>query len=56
MDNPMHVAVVRAAYWEDLESKVIAEQHDTTAANVDQIKKRFRESLRAECERRGISP
>jgi DNA-directed RNA polymerase specialized sigma24 family protein len=55
MENPMHVAVVRAAFWDDLPSAQIAAANGTSAANVDQIKSRFKRELRAECERRGVT-
>lgn len=48
-------AIVRAAFWDDRSSKDVAGEFGTSANNVDQIKSRFRDTLRAECERRGLS-
>jgi DNA-directed RNA polymerase specialized sigma24 family protein len=53
--NPMHVAVVRAAFFDDQASTDIALIHGTTAANVDQIKSRFKKALRALCQQRGVT-
>jgi DNA-directed RNA polymerase specialized sigma24 family protein len=53
MENPMHVAVVRAAIFDDLPSAEVAAAHGTSVANVDQIKSRFKAEVRAECERMG---
>lgn len=55
MENPMHVAVVRASLWEDLPAAEVAARHDTSEANVHKITSRFRTELRAECERRGVT-
>jgi hypothetical protein len=54
MDNPEHVAILRRAIWDDQPSKAVAQEYGTTDMNVDQIRKRFRAEVRAECERRGM--
>ena len=48
-------AIVRAAFWDDRPSKDVADEMGTSANNVDQIKSRFRDAVRAECERRGLT-
>ena len=53
--NPMHVTVVKLAFWEDLPSGEVAKRCQTTAVNVDQIKTRFRRDVRQECLRRGVT-
>jgi DNA-directed RNA polymerase specialized sigma24 family protein len=55
MENPMHVAVVRATFWEDLPAAEVAARHDTSEPNVHKITSRFRAELRRECERRGVT-
>jgi hypothetical protein len=55
MDNPMHVAVIRSAVLDDRASADVAAEYDTTANNVDAIKKRFREAVRGECLARGVT-
>ena len=55
MSNADHVAIVRRAFWDDQPSKDVAEEFGTTAANVDQIKTRFRKLVREECEARGVT-
>lgn len=49
-----HRAIVEAAYFEDRPSKDVGAEFGETDANVDQIKKRFREALRAELLARGV--
>jgi DNA-directed RNA polymerase specialized sigma24 family protein len=49
-----HQAVVEAAYFEDRPSKDVGAEFGETQANVDQIKKRFRNKLRAELVATGI--
>ena len=55
IENPMHVEVLRLAFWDDLESSEVARRCETTAANVDQIKSRFKKVLKQECQRRGVT-
>ena len=55
VENPMHVAVLHAALWDDRASADVAAEHSTGADNVDQIKRRFRIAVREECERRGVT-
>lgn len=55
MDNATHVAIIHRAIFEDRPSAEVAEEFDTTANNVDVIKRRFREHLRQECIDRGIT-
>ena len=52
--NETHRAIVEAAYFEDRPSKDVGAEFGETHANVDQIKKRFREALRAELVARGV--
>ncbi len=52
--NETHRAIVEAAYFEDRPSKDVGAEFGETHDNVDQIKKRFREALRAELIARGI--
>jgi DNA-directed RNA polymerase specialized sigma24 family protein len=54
LDNRMHASVVQRAIFDDLPSAEVAEEHDTTANNVDAIKKRFREAVRREYLARGV--
>lgn len=54
MDNERHVAILRRAIWDDQASKVVAEEFGETDVNVDQIKTRFKKTVREECERRGV--
>lgn len=49
-----HRAIVEAAYFEDRPSKDVGAEVGETHDNVDQIKKRFREVLRAELVSRGV--
>jgi DNA-directed RNA polymerase specialized sigma24 family protein len=49
-----HRAIVEAAYFEDRPSKDVGAEFGETHANVDQIKKRFRNALRAELVARGV--
>lgn len=49
-----HRAIVEAAYFEDRPSKDVGAEFGETHDNVDQIKKRFREVLRAELVSRGV--
>lgn len=53
--NPMHVEVLRLAFWDDLESAEVARRCETTASNVDQIKSRFKKELKQECQRRAVT-
>ncbi len=55
MDNPMHVSAIQRAIIDDQPSAEVAAEHDTSANNVDAIKKRFREAVRRECLARGIT-
>lgn len=55
VQNSMHVQAIRLAFWDDLESAEVARRCDTTAQNVDQIKARFKRTLRQECRRRGVN-
>ena len=55
MDNPMHIAAIQSAIIDDQPSADVAAEHDTSANNVDAIKKRFREAVRSECLARGIT-
>lgn len=55
MENQMHVAVIQDAFFEDRPSAEVAARHGTTAANVDRIKTRFREAVREECGRVGVT-
>jgi len=55
MDNQTHAAIVRAAYSGEPSSAEVADEFATTAQNVDQVKRRFRQELRAECDRLGIT-
>lgn len=55
MRNPMHMQAIRLAFWDDLESSEVARRCGTTAANVDQIKSRFKKDLTQECRRRGVT-
>ena len=55
IQNPMHARAVRLAFWDDLESAEVARRCQTTAANVDQIKTRFKKEVREECLRRGVT-
>jgi hypothetical protein len=55
IENPMHVAVIHAAVFDDRTSADIAAEHATSANNVDRIKTRFREALREELLRRGVA-
>ena len=52
--NAEHAAIIEAAYFEDRPSKDVATEFGVTVNNVDKIKERFREALRAELERRGM--
>ncbi|WP_354699065.1 hypothetical protein DSM112329_04769 [Paraconexibacter sp. AEG42_29] len=52
--SEQHRRVVHAAYIEDRASKDVAAEFGETVANVDQIKKRFKEALRAELVARGV--
>jgi DNA-directed RNA polymerase specialized sigma24 family protein len=52
--NATHRAIVEAAYFEDRPSKNVGAEFGETHANVDQIKKRFRNALRAELVARGV--
>lgn len=52
--NPAHRAIVEAAYFEDRPSKDVGAEFNETHDNVDQIKKRFRNALRAELVARGV--
>jgi DNA-directed RNA polymerase specialized sigma24 family protein len=52
--NPTHRAIVEAAYFEDRPSKDVGAEFNETHDNVDQIKKRFRNALRAELVARGV--
>jgi DNA-directed RNA polymerase specialized sigma24 family protein len=55
MTNADHVRALHAAFWEDRASTDVAKTLGISAANVDQIKSRFRKELRAELERRGVT-
>lgn len=55
MDNPKHVQVVRLAFFADLASADVAARTGESVANVDQIKSRFRQALRAALVARGIT-
>ena len=52
--NATHRAIVEAAYFEDRPSKDVGAEFGETHDNVDQIKKRFRNALRAELVVRGV--
>jgi RNA polymerase sigma factor (sigma-70 family) len=54
MENERHAEIIEAAIFEDRPSKEVAERFDTSAANVDKVKSRFKESLRQELEEQGI--
>ncbi|MEJ7784894.1 MAG: sigma factor-like helix-turn-helix DNA-binding protein [Solirubrobacteraceae bacterium] len=49
-----HRAIVQEAYLADRPSKDVGAEFDETYDNVDQIKKRFRDALRAELVARGV--
>lgn len=52
--SDQHRPVVDAAYFDDRASKDVGAEFGETPANVDQIKKRFKETLRAELVARGV--
>jgi len=52
--NVTHRAIVDAAYFEDRPSKDVGAEFGETHDNVDQIKKRFRNALRAALVARGV--
>jgi DNA-directed RNA polymerase specialized sigma24 family protein len=55
MDNDLHREIVQLAFWEDQTSADVAASCGTSAVNVDKIKSRFRERVREECARRGVT-
>jgi len=55
MKNKRHVEIIEAAIFEDLPSKDVARRFDTSVANVDKIKSRFKEGLMQELARQGIA-
>lgn len=54
MGNKEHVAIIEMAIFENRPSKEVAELFETTAANVDQIKSRFKRRLKQEFENQDI--
>lgn len=52
--NDKHRKIVDAAYFQDQASKDVGAEFGETVANVDQVKKRFKELLRAELTSRGV--
>jgi len=54
MLNDKHRRIVDAAYFQDRASKDVGAEFGETVANIDQVKKRFKEVLRAELIARGV--